>query len=153
LTNHTLKKEIKRMARSTRSTSRSSSGLSSLDEPPSTRLFKQIYEIFDTVTSETTAIRNNLKSVGKRIATKSLSEKRLQPKTHAAAWFEEQSLGPTCTLQEFLDHLLKIPGKEGRISTEARTIQLTSGEAALFALEPNTYTWTDVLQQLPRVFQ
>lgn len=154
LTNHPLKKDIKRMSRTTRSSSRSSSsGLSDLDTPQSTNTFKQIYGILDTVSSEATTLRNNLKSVSKRIATKALSEKPLQPKPHAAAWFEEHTLKSPCRLQEFLDQFLKIPAKEGRISIEARTIQLSPSEAALFMIEPITYTWTDVLQHLPRVFQ
>jgi len=141
------------MSRTTRSTSSSSSGLSDLDTPQSTTLFRKIYGILDTVSSEATSVRNNLKSVNKRITTKPLSEKSLQPKPHAVAWFEEHNLKTPCKLQEFLDQFLKIPAKEERISLEARTIQLSPSEAALFALEPNTYTWTDVLQHLPHLFQ
>jgi hypothetical protein len=129
------------------------SSLSSLDSTPSSNLFRQINNLFDTIRYEATSLRNNMKTYGKRISHTTLAEKVFEPKPHHAAWFQTAAIQTPCTITTFLNTLLATMAAESRIDKQERSVVLTDAEAALFGLPAGTHKWTEVLQRLPSVFQ
>jgi len=149
---HSITKIDSRLVSSKSTMSRTSS-LSSLDSTPSSNLFRQINNLFDTIRYEATSLRNNMKTYGKRISHTTLAEKVFEPKPHHAAWFQTAAIQTPCTITTFLNTLLATMAAESRIDKQERSVVLTDAEAALFGLPAGTHKWTEVLQRLPSVFQ
>jgi len=128
------------------------SSLSSLDSTPSSNLFRQINNLFDTIRYEATNLRNNMKTYGKRISHMTLAEKVFEPKPQHVSWFQTAMIQTPCTISTFLTAILAMMAAESRIDKQERSVTLTEAEAALFELTAGTHKWTDVLQRLPNVF-
>ena len=137
---------------SSKSTMSRTSSLSSLDSTPSSNLFQQINNLFDTIRYEATSLRNNMKTYGKRISHTTLAEKVFEPKPQHVAWFQTAVIQTPCTISTFLTAILAMMAAESRIDKQERSVVLTEAEAALFELSAGTHKWTEVLEHLPSVF-
>ncbi len=119
--------------------SRTSSSLSTLnaeDSETSQKIFEALYLTLERLKEDTTKIRDNLKSCKKRIQTADLSERLMDPKPHALAYFQKNSIPNPCTLEEFMTTLFGKIAKERRLCHRTRSLYLNEEEAKLFGLLP-----------------
>jgi hypothetical protein len=112
-----------------------------------------MYGMLDRLKSETTAVRDGLKSCNRRITDVELSERLLDPRPHAISWFKAQKLETPCDLEDFLNTLFKGLAAKRRVCHRTRVLLLDEESAPLFGLQPNNaYKWIEVLERLPHVF-
>jgi hypothetical protein len=127
--------------------------LSSIDSLSAAETFESIYLLMDKLKADTTAVRDGLKSCNRRIIDIELSERLLDPKPHATAWFKKRKMELPCDLEDFLERLFQEHGEKKRVCHRTRTIIIDEEAAVLFELKPNyAYRWLEVLQKLPVVF-
>lgn len=131
----------------------SSQTLSSIDSIGSGEAFQSIYSLLNRLKEDTTTIRDGLKACNKRIVEIPFSERLLEPKPHAVAWFKKRQMETPCDLEDFLEKLFGELAVKRHICHKTRTLFLDKDEAKLFDVEPNTiYKWVEILERLPNVF-
>ena len=131
----------------------SSVSLSSLDSIPVEQEFEGLYQLLDTLKTETKGLQIAIKGYSKRYIEVELSEQTFSPKGNAKEWFVANDVPIPCTLEVFLKKLFSGMAKQRRMCPRTRTLLLTSEEAAMFGLQPNyAYKWMELLKQLPAVF-
>ena len=134
----------------------SSSTLSTLNSENSEtaeKIFEGLYATMTRLKEDTTKIRDNLKSVKRRIQTADLSERLMDPKPHTNSYFEKNKIPNPCSIEEFMNILFSNIAREKRLCHRTRTLYLTEEEAILFNLKArNAYKWFEVLQAMPNVF-
>lgn len=129
------------------------STLNSENSETAEKVFEGLYATLMKLKEDTTKIRDNLKSVKKRIQTADLSERLLDPKPHANAYFLKYTIPNPCSIEEFMNILFSNIAKEKRLCHKTRTLYLTEEEADLFQLNARTaYKWLEVIQAMPNVF-
>ena len=129
------------------------STLNSENSETTEKIFEGLYATMTQLKEDTVKIRDNLKSVKRRIQTADLSERLLDPKPHTNSYFLKYKIPNPCSVEEFMNILFSNIAKEKRLCHRTRTLYLTEEEAVLFHLKPRTaYKWLEVLQTIPNVF-
>jgi len=127
--------------------------LSSLDSIPVEQEFDGLYQLLDTLKTESKALQVSMKTYSKRYFDIELSEQLFHPKPAAKAWFTANDLPIPCSLELFLKTLFSKMAKQRRMCPRTRTVLLNEEEAVLFGLQPlYAYKWMELLKQLPAVF-
>lgn len=129
----------------------SSKTLSSIDTTDDS--FESIYSTLNRLKEGTTQVRDGLKACNRRIVEIPFSEKLLEPRPHAAAWFKKRQMETPCDLEDFLEKFFGELAAKRRVCHTTRTLHLDKEEANLFGVEPNyIYKWIEILERLPNVF-
>lgn len=131
----------------------SSASLSSLDSIPVEQEFDGLYQLLDTLKTESKMLHTAMKSYNKRYIEIELSEQSFHPKASAKAWFVANNLPIPCSLELFLKKLFSGMAKQRRMCPRTRTLLLNPDEAEMFGLQPfYAYKWLELLKSLPAVF-
>ena len=127
--------------------------LSSIESHSREGSFEAIYQLMTALKTDSSTLRERLKTFSKRIEEIPLQEKLLEPRPKAKKWFESHALQTPCELEEFLKVLFTEMGAQRRIDHKLRVMILNQEEATMFGLQPNhAYKWMEVLTRLPHVF-
>lgn len=130
-----------------------SQSLSSMDTPSFSETFQTIYSLLNKLQTDTTRVRDGLKSCSSRIMDRELNEQLLEPRPHAVAWFQKRRLQTPCELEDFMKVLFGELAAQRRICHRTRTLLLDNESAKIFGLKPDTiYKWMEFLEHLPKVF-